>query len=324
MTAEVRVGISSWTDAALIEEGSFYPRKSMTADARLRFYASVFDTVEINSSFYAIPDPRYARAWVERTPPGFVFNIKAYSLMTGHHPRAATLPAELQRALPDTARRTQRGEIHASAFAPEALEQCFRLYRAAIAPLADGGKLGYVLFQFAPWVRFDEARLAFVASLPERLPGLAVAVEFRDATWFPEHAQETLGVLRAARIAHVVVDAPFTPNAVPRVAAATAPVAVFRLHGRNAGGWLRQLRGEEPSVREKYDYLYTEDELRDLLPEVAAIADETERVFIAFNNNNRAYPVVNALMMRRLLGQPVAAARSLPGALFACEDDRHE
>ncbi|MBI2014658.1 MAG: DUF72 domain-containing protein, partial [Candidatus Rokubacteria bacterium] len=82
--------------------------------------------------------------------------------------------------------------------------------------------------------------------------------------------------------------------------------AVFRLHGRNAAGWLAQLRGEAPAVREKYDYLYTEDELRALLPEVERVADDAEQVFVSFNNNNRDYPVRNALMLKRLLGQPVA------------------
>jgi uncharacterized protein YecE (DUF72 family) len=91
---------------------------------------------------------------------------------------------------------------------------------------------------------------------------------------------------------------------VPYVPEVTAPTAIFRLHGRNAEGWLRQLRGEEPAVREKYDYLYSEDELRALQPDVEGAAAESERVFVAFNNNNRAFPVTNALMMKRLLGLP--------------------
>ena len=103
----------------------------------------------------------------------------------------------------------------------------------------------------------------------------------------------------------MIVDAPATGNAVPRVATATASTAVFRLHGRNAAGWLAQLRGEEPAVREKYDYLYSQAELEALVPEVAAIAEEAEQVYISFNNNNRDYPVQNALMMKRLLNQPV-------------------
>jgi len=300
----IRVGICSWTDAALIEDGSFYPRKSMTAEARLRWYARFFDTVEVNSSFYAIPAARNALAWAERTPPGFLFNVKAYAPMTGHHPRPETLPADVQRVLPRHPRLTRRGEVESGAWPPEALDHVFRLFGEALAPLAEAGKLGYVLFQFAPWVRFDPIRLDYLASLPARLPGFSLAVELRDRSWFPDHAAETLGALRAAGLAHVIVDAPATPNALPYVPARTAPTAIFRLHGRNAEGWMRQLRGEEPAVREKYDYLYTEDELRALQADVERAADESERVFVAFNNNNRAFPVQNALMMKRLLGQP--------------------
>jgi uncharacterized protein YecE (DUF72 family) len=298
------VGISSWTDPALLEAGTFYPRRAMSAEARLRYYASVFDVVEVNASYYAIPDVRTVRRWVERTPAGFVFHVKAWALLTGHHPTPASLPAAIQRLLSPAAARTRRGQIEAGAFPREAIDEAFRLFRAALAPLASAGKLGYVLFQLAPWARFSHAWLDYLTALPARLPGWALAVEFRDRSWLPDHAGETMDLLRGARLSHVVVDAPPTVNAVPRVATVTAPTAVVRLHGRNAEGWLRQLRGEGPTVREKYDYLYTEEELRALLPEVQALAEEAEQVFISFNNNNRDYPVRNALMMRRLLGQP--------------------
>ena len=251
----------------------------MSAADRLRFYAAAFDIVEINASYYAIPSARNALLWAERTPPGFVFNVKAYSLLTGHHPKAESLPAELRVLLPAHPPLTRRGEIDRSAFPRAALGECFRLYREALAPLAD------------------------LAALPAELPGWTVAVELRDRSWFGDHATETLATLRAAGLAHVVVDAPAAPNAVPRVVTVTAPTAVLRLHGRNAEGWLRQLRGGEPTVREKYDYRYTESELREMLPEVAQLEEEAERVFISFNNNNRAYPVENARMMLGLLGR---------------------
>jgi uncharacterized protein YecE (DUF72 family) len=309
------VGICSWADPALIEDGSFYPRLSMSAEGRLRYYASVFDVVEVNAGYYAIPDVLTVRRWVERTPPGFTFHVKAYALLTGHHPRPQTLPADVRRLLPLGARHTRRGEVDAAAFPPEARDAALRLLHAALTPLIEAGKLGYVLFQLAPWVRYSPARLDDLATLPERLPGCTVAVEFRDRSWFPDRAAETLAVLRQAGLAHVVVDGPDTVNAVPRVPAVTARTAVLRLHGRNAQGWLRQLRGEEPAVREKYDYLYSQGELQALLPEVQALAREAEEVFISFNNNNRAYPVQNALMMKAVLGQPVPALpgqRSLP------------
>lgn len=299
----VRVGICSWADPALIESGAFYPRKSMSAEARLRHYASVFDVVEVNASYYAIPDILTVRRWAERTPPGFVFHVKAWSLMTGHHPRAQTLPADVQAVLPAGARRSRRGEILAEDVPPEGLDAAFRLFRAALRPLAEAGKLGYVLFQFAPWVHFATERLDYLASLPERLPGATIAVEFRHRSWFPDHAEETLGALRASGLAHVIVDAPAVAGGMPHVTAVTAPVAVLRLHGRNAEGWQRQLRGEEPTVREKYDYLYSDAELAALVPEIGGLVQDTEEVFVSFNNNNRDYPVRNALTMRRLLGQ---------------------
>lgn len=293
----------------------------MTAEARLRFYASVFDTVEVNSSYYAIPDVRNTIRWVERTPPGFRFHVKAYSLMTGHHPRAEGLPAELRVLLPRTPGRTRRGEVQASSFSSEALDVTFGLFRRAVAPLAEAGKLGYVLFQFAPWVRFEPARIDYLASLPARLPGWTIAAEFRHPSWFPGHTADTLRALGGAGLAHVIVDGPAGVSGIPRVVAVTARTAVIRLHGRNAEGWLRQVRGEEPSVREKYDYLYSEAELRDFLPEIEGVAGEADEIFVSFNNNNRDYPVRNALMLKALLGAPASpparGADSLPGDLFA-------
>jgi uncharacterized protein YecE (DUF72 family) len=286
----------------------------MSAEARLRFYASVFDVVEVNSSYYAIPDVLTVRRWAERTPPGFVFHVKAWALMTGHHPRPQSLPADIARLISPRARRTHRGEIDAGEFPPQALDEAFRLFRAALVPLAETGKLGYVLFQLAPWVHCNDARLEYVASLPARLPGVTVAVEFRHRSWLPDHAHEAFTTLRRAGAACVIVDAPAAAGAVPRVTQRTSPVAVFRLHGRNAEGWLRQVRGEEPAVREKYDYLYTEAELRELVPEIDETAADAEQVYVSFNNNNRDYPVRNALMLKRLLGQP---SQSLPGDLFA-------
>jgi len=312
----VRVGICSWADPALIETGTFYPKKTMSAEARLRFYASVFDVVEVNASYYAIPDVLTTRRWAERTPPGFVFHVKAWSLMTGHHPRAQTLPADVQALLPARPRRSHRGEILADDVPAAGVDAAFHLFRAALTPLADAGKLGYVLFQFAPWVHYDTTRLDYLASLPARLPGWAVAVEFRHRSWFPDHADETLGALRHAGLAHVITDAPAVGGAMPHVTAVTASTAIVRLHGRNADAFLRQLRGEEPSVREKYDYLYSEAELAALVPEIGDLARDSEDVFVSFNNNNRDYPVRNALSLKRLLGQR-AGADVVPRDLFA-------
>jgi uncharacterized protein YecE (DUF72 family) len=316
----VRVGISAWADAALIEDGSFYPKRSMSAEARLRYYARFFDTVEVNSAYYAIPDVRNTQRWVERTPPGFLFNVKAYSLLTGHHPKAESLPADVQALLPAHPARTPRGEIDRGGIPAEAVDTALALFRASLGPLAEAGKLGYVLFQFAPWVHFGDTWLEYLSALPARFPGWTVAAEFRHRSWFPDHGRETLESLRDAGLAHVVVDGPVMGGSVPRVATATARTAVVRLHGRNAEGWARQLRGEGPAVREKYDYLYTEAELAELTPEIEALGEEAEQILVSFNNNNRAYPVQNALMLRRMLGHPVESPPPVkpaePGELF--------
>lgn len=319
---EYRVGICSWTDSSLINQGDFYPARSMSAEARLRYYATAFDTVEVDSSYYALPSARNAALWVQRTPPGFLFNIKAYSLMTGHHPRADSLPAQLRGMLPAAPKMTRRGEVDRSAFPPEALDRCFTLFREALLPLAEADRLGFVLFQFAPWVRFSDTVLAYLATLGDRLPGWTVAVEFRDQSWIPDHTREVFDTLAKAKLALVCVDAPRAPNAIPRVMEATTDAGILRLHGRNATGWLAQLHGEGPSVREKYDYLYQEPELVELVADARALGAKAKRVFIVFNNNNRDYPASNALQTLHLLGKPAQDFAALKAAWRATHPGR--
>jgi uncharacterized protein YecE (DUF72 family) len=319
---EYRVGCASWLDRSLIESRRFYPRPHMSPEARLRFYARFFDCVEVNATYYALPSPRNAQLWAARTPPGFLFHMKAYSLMTGHHPRADTLPADLAVMLSEGAPRGRRGQVDQDAFPPRALDRCFELFRAGVAPLAEAGKLGYVLFQLAPWVRYAPRTLDYLASLPERLPGWAIALEFRNQTWIPQRTDEVLRFLAAHGLVFVCVDAPWQPF----VLAATAPGwVVLRLHGRNVQGWLDQLAGREPSVAEKYDYLYGREELQVIARRARAVATHARRVAVTFNNNNRDYPIQNALDVKRLLGleapaYPPADAATKTGGLFAAAE----
>jgi uncharacterized protein YecE (DUF72 family) len=286
-------------DQALIASGGFYPRLSMSAEDRLRWYARLFDCVEVNSTFYALPSPVTVARWAERTPPGFLFHVKAYGLMTGHHPRADTLPADLRLLLPATSPVGERGEVAADRFPPEALDRCAALFRETVAPLAEAGKLGYVLFQLAPWVRYGEGPLAYLASLPARLPGWPIAVEFRNETWIPRRTDEVVRFLADHGLTFVAVDAPWQPL----VPAATTPEwAVLRLHGRNRQGWLDQRAGRRPTVAEKYDYLYSAEELADIVREMRTFHGRVRRVAVTFNNNNRDYPTRNALDVKQLLG----------------------
>ena len=303
---EYRVGLCAWQDRSMVEHGRFYPRRSMSAEDRLWWYSRFFDTVEVNSTFYAPLSTQNALLWVKRTPPGFLFNVKAYGLLTGHHLDAARLPPPLAALLPASARPNARGQIENDAFPEAARDWCFEAFREPLALLEAAGKLGYVLFQMAPWVRHGAAALAYLGSLPARLPGVTVAVEFRDSSWLPGHTEETLRFLAERGIAYVSVDAPRTPAMVASTLALTAPVAVLRLHGRNARGFMSQLRGGRPSVAEKYGYLYSEAELAEIVAGARRLDGRARRVYLELNNNIEDAPAINGGQIRELLGQDTA------------------
>jgi uncharacterized protein YecE (DUF72 family) len=177
--------------------------------------------------------------------------------------------------------------------------------------LAAAGKLGYVLFQLAPWVRYGDAMLAYLASLPARLPGWPLAVEFRNETWIPERTAEVLAFLARHDLALAAVDAVWQPWV---EAAPGAGWTILRLHGRNRQAWRDQLAGRELTVAEKYDYRYDAEELGEIAGRVRRLHARARRVAVTFNNNNEDFPVQNALDLKRLLGLPVPDLAGLRAA----------
>jgi uncharacterized protein YecE (DUF72 family) len=298
---DYRIGLSAWTDKSMIEDGQFYPRKTMTAEERLWWYSRYFDAVEVNSSFYAIPSPETASGWVSRTPPDFLFNVKAHGLLTGHHVDATRLPDELRKLLPAAVRRKQSGRITSANVPEEARAWAFGAMQAALDPLRQTGKLGYVLFQLAPWLKFSDDVFEYLARVPGMLPKSIVAVEFRNRSWYGPHTDETLKFLAEHGLAYVSIDGPRVRAAVPSLSALTAPTAVFRLHGRNFHGWLKQVQGKSPSVAEKYDHLYSTGELEQIARTAGALNGKAERVHLAMNNNNRDYPARNGVQLKEML-----------------------
>ncbi|TFY96860.1 DUF72 domain-containing protein [Ramlibacter rhizophilus] len=294
------VGTASWTDKSLIDCGRFYPRKTMSAQDRLRFYASRFPMVEVDSSYYAIPAPQTAQLWAERTPEGFEFNVKAFRLFTGHATPQLVLHQDLRQAfgaaLPDP--------FHWRDAPDELIDELWRRQLDALAPLRAAGKLTAVHFQFAPWVVRSAPWRDHVADCVRRMADHLVAVEFRHASWFhgAQVIQDTLDFERSLGVVHTVVDAPQGfANTVPAVWEVTRrELAILRLHGRNRATW--NVRGAT-SAADRFNYLYEEQELADLVPPLRALGRHAQKVHVIFNNNMEDQGQVCAARMAQLLGQ---------------------
>jgi len=263
----VRIGICSFADEGLLKR--WYPPSVRTPAQRLAYYAQRFDVVEVDSPFYRLPSPETARKWAERTPPGFVFHVKASAEMTGH----------------------KEGDR----------ELAFRAFREALAPLEQGGKLRGVLLQYHPRVVKSRQAMTELARAGELLRPLVPLVEFRHRSWMEEEErQDTLSFLERHGLAYVSVDAPRTraANVLPPVAAATHPVAYVRFHGRNWRTW--NIRGARTAA-ERFDWMYSEEELAEWVEPLRALAAQAEEVYALFNNNRYDYAPRSAALLRGLL-----------------------
>ncbi|HET8895499.1 MAG TPA: DUF72 domain-containing protein [Gaiellaceae bacterium] len=283
---DVRVGTCSWADEALSKY--FYPPK-LPAKERLAWYAQSFDTVEVDSTYYRLPAESMVEGWAERTPPGFTMHVKAFGLMTRHPVKAETIPDDLRAEMPldkrgrvDRPSRELRGEV-------------FRLFLEALEPLRREGKLGGILFQFPSYVVFKDRSLAYLEWAREQLGGDEMLVEFRHRSWLDEENRaETLAFLERIGATYVTVDAPRSDtakNLIPTVAAVTSATAYVRFHGRNLATWNK--RGS--SAAERFDYLYSEEELAEWVPTLRELAGQAKQAFAFFNNNATAHDPDNPL-----------------------------
>jgi uncharacterized protein YecE (DUF72 family) len=292
----ILVGTTSWTEKTLVESGRFYPPDIHTAEARLRFYASQFPVVEVDSSYYGLPSSRNASLWAERTPDGFVFDIKAHRLFTQHQTPPDALPKDIRERLAPVAKKN----LYYKDMPAEVLDELWSRFRSALDPLRSTGKLGVVLFQFAPWFVFRPSSLELIAACVERLPGDRIAVEFRNKSWFAErHADETIAFEREHGLIHVVVDEPQGfASSVPAVWEATSPdLAVVRLHGRNRTTWVKK----GISAAERFNYLYSSEELRELAGSVNRLRKHAKELHVLFNNCYRDNAQRNALDLQALM-----------------------
>jgi uncharacterized protein YecE (DUF72 family) len=293
MMGDVRIGTSGWsypTDPGAWT-GIFYPKASRGRGWRsvdeLTFYAEHFDTVEVNSSFYHVPDARTTRSWVNRTPVGFDFSLKLFQKFT--HPamyrKAAGLPEPGGHDAPST---------------PVVNTADAEQFKRAIDPLAEAGKLGVLLSQFPPSFKRDDHSRDYLQWLLDTFHAYPMAVELRHRSW-SDATEDTVALLGAHSAAWVQIDEPkfrfsirqdFTPN--------QRGLFYMRLHGRNADAWWKH-----DSPAERYDYLYSPKETGELVGRVDEVRHLVNKIYLYLNNHFAAKAVANAAAIRHDLGQAV-------------------
>ena len=293
---EFRIGTASWTDASLVNSDLFYPASVRSAEERLRFYAERFDTVEVDSTYYALPAERNAQLWSERTPEGFLFNIKTFALMTRHAAEVSRLPKEMRKMLPAE----QRTERQLTRPSPDVVDLAFQMFWSALAPLREAGKLGMVAFQFPPYFIAKPSNFDYLANLPERLPGASIAIEFRHPSWVSSEAQraETMKFLRSHGLCYTSIDAPEDNLIVPSFVEATGDQLYMRFHGRNRDNWFKR----NITAGERFKYLYSERELRSLARGLQNLEERgVRRAYVIFNNCYQNFGIMNATTMAAIL-----------------------
>ncbi len=286
------VGTSSWADPGFVEE--WYPPR-LPQGERLPWYAQRFEAVELNSSFYSVPQAGVVARWAKITPPGFSFDVKLHRLLSRHSAGADSLPPELR----DGIETTQRGRV---VLTPQLEASLADAMLEAIVPLEQAGKMGSLLLQLTPAFAPRRNELAELDPLLERLSPRRVAVELRHRGWVSdERLEQTLSYLSERDAAFVCVDAPPGDHVtiMPPIDAVTRDdLAYLRLHGRNEHGYLTG-----KTVAERFAWDYSDDELREVAGRVRHLAEDALDVRVMFNNNRGAGAPTAAQRFREIIGQ---------------------
>lgn len=295
MAGRILVGATSWTDRTLLAS-AWYPKTATSAEARLKYYASQFPVVEVDSTYYAPPSERNSILWVERTPAHFTFDVKAYALMTQHPTRVDSLPKDLRKEAGEKAR------VYQKDLPKKVVDEVWEMFGSALMPLHSAGKLGYVLFQFPEWFLPNRESKDYILECAARLPDYRCAIEFRQRSWMePErNAERTIEFLAEHDLPYVCVDMPqgFRSSVPPAAVATARDLAVVRFHGRDPKAWARK----DASAAERFRYLYKEKELEEWEPRIETLAKKARRVHAMFNNCWRDSAVRNAKQLAGLLG----------------------
>ncbi len=248
------MGTASWTDRTLLDSG-WYPPEADTPEKRLRYYARQFGLVEVDATYYALPAEQTAAAWAARTPAGFTFNIKAFSLFTQHPTRVAALPADLR----PEAEKTGKDRVYLKDLDPSVADQAWERFLSALEPLRQAGKLGAILLQFPPWFPIGRARKEYIVACAAKAAPRRVCVEFRNRTWMTPDTRPRPSASWPPAV-RLRGHAAGPPGLRPPVLAATAPdLAVVRLHG-HSDKW------DSKDIHERFGYRYSDRELEEWAP----------------------------------------------------------
>lgn len=267
----IRVGIAGWDYPDW--NGVVYPQPRPRGFDPLSFVSEIFDTVEVNATFYRIPAPSAAASWVRRTAsrPNFRFTVKL--------PRSFT---------------------HAGVRVPGTVDPTTNLdedearFRAAIAPLLGADRLGAILVQFPQSFHAMPHERMVLEAILDRFSGLPLVAELRHAGW---GSTETAALLRSRGVGFCNIDQPALASTLRPTSLVTGPIAYVRLHGRNASAWFREGAGRDL----RYDYLYSVRELEPWIDSIRTIAEEGSDTFAITNNHFRGKGAVNALQIKAAL-----------------------
>jgi uncharacterized protein YecE (DUF72 family) len=300
----LRIGTSGWSypSGKGTWNGLFYPatrskRAGTDRFDELRFYAEHFDTVEVNSTFYGQPRPEITGGWAARTPDQFEFSLKLYQKFT--HPKM------FREAALKTAPGSEGPLLDLLA---QVTSSDIDDFRTGIDPLASAGKLGALLAQFPPSFKDTPPARDYLSQLLRVFGDYRVAVELRHRSWSDAFG-DTLALLNAFNAAWVQIDEPkfrfsIRQNFLPNITG----FYYMRLHGRNAAHWWRH-----DSSEDRYNYLYSADELKEFGETAAAAKDLVKKTYLYTNNHFAAKSVVNAVMLKAQLGEPIEG--TYPAAL---------
>lgn len=258
----IRIGTSGFSFPDWV--GPFYPAGTPQR-AMFAYYTTQFSMVELDFTYYRMPNRATMASLESRSPAGFLFCVKAYKEMTHELPEHAGLP-----------------------------EDVFTEYLEALVPVVDAGKLGCILAQF-PWgFKNTSANRDYLARIRDRFGNLPAVIEFRNREWVSD---EVFDDLRRLGLSFCCVDEPRLKGLFPPLAVTTGEIGYIRFHGRNAAKWWKH---DHPG--ERYDYLYSREELNEWCPKIRQVQSKTKQTFVLFNNCHAGKATRNARMMADILG----------------------